>query len=175
MDIKELALKVAKEMNWRMDEMTLETFATRLIAAYLAEQEPVAWVPQFSWQRSIDAVACSSKRSFDDIPLFTAPPEPAPQMPLGVSEGTATSARAAPSSEEVAQMVEQLERGDAIDCRAADLIERLAARVPDGCVVVPKDLIDAAKNLLAVKGRHHTELAYKQLCQALIAAGEVKP
>ncbi len=33
MDIKELALKVAKEMNWRMDEMTLETFATRLIAA----------------------------------------------------------------------------------------------------------------------------------------------
>ncbi len=80
MDIKELALKVAKEMNWRMDEMTLETFATRLLAAYTAEQKPVAWVPQFSWQRSIDAVACSSKRSFDDIPLFTAPPEPAQNL-----------------------------------------------------------------------------------------------
>lgn len=65
--------------------------------------------------------------------------------------------------------------GEELMQEAADMIERLAARVPDGCVVVPKDLIDAAKNLLAVKGRHHTELAYKQLCQALIAAGEVKP
>ncbi len=31
-DIKELALKIAKEMNWPMDEMTLETFATRFLA-----------------------------------------------------------------------------------------------------------------------------------------------
>ncbi len=84
---------------------------------------------------------------------------------------------AAPSSEEVQRMIGWLrvELGHLVTCQqAADLIERLAARVPDGCVVVPKDLIDAAKNLLAVKGRHHTELAYKQLCQALIAAGEVK-
>ena len=34
--------------------------------------EPVAWVPKFSWQRSIDATACKSKRSFDDTPLYTA-------------------------------------------------------------------------------------------------------
>ena len=34
--------------------------------------EPVAWVPKFSWQRSIDATACKSKRSFDDTPLYPA-------------------------------------------------------------------------------------------------------
>ena len=47
---------------------------------------------------------------------------------------TATSARAAPSSEEVREMVERL-RNDEVDLfrlqeQAADMIERLAARVP---------------------------------------------
>lgn len=35
--------------------------------------------------------------------------------------------------------------------------------------VVPKDLIKSCENLLAVKGRHHTELAYKQLCQSFVS------
>jgi hypothetical protein len=58
-------------------------------------------------------------------------------------EETATSARAAPSSEEVREMVERL-RGEpnAGDCdvlmdRAADMIERLAARVPTAGEVKP--------------------------------------
>jgi len=41
-------------------------------------------------------------------------------------------------------------------------------------VLVPRDVIKSAKNLLEVKGRHHTELAYKQLCQSLINAEEMK-
>ena len=51
MDIKELAIQEAHKMNWRMDEMTLETFATRLIAAYLKEQEPVAWDGAEEWEQ----------------------------------------------------------------------------------------------------------------------------
>ncbi len=203
-DIKELAQDTIDEM-WPghgtliLHENDIVDFATRLIAAYLAEQEPVAWVPQFSWQRSIDAVACSSKRSFDDIPLFTAPPEPTQAVESAIAQlvtalqqskgwmrdyadsiiRDAIDRKTASSSEEVQSSLKWLRKAEfgamqEYASRIADMIERLAARVPDGCVVVPKDLIDAAKNLLAVKGRHHTELAYKQLCQALIAAGEVK-
>lgn len=45
-DIKELALKVKTLTypDWNVDiDRYLEEFATRLIAAYCAEQEPVAW------------------------------------------------------------------------------------------------------------------------------------
>lgn len=109
--------------------------------------------------------------------------EPAPQQETvintPVDPASPPAACAAPSSDEVQSSLEWLRKAEfgamqEYASRIADMIDRLAARVPDGCVVVPKDLIDAAKNLLAVKGRHHTELAYKQLCQALIAAGEVK-
>ncbi len=98
-DIKELALKVAKEMNCRMDEMTLETFATRLIAAYLKEQEPVAWIycPEcgseeihYEEGRYKQCANCHQEW-FSDIDysdvvqsnlskLFTAPPEPAQNL-----------------------------------------------------------------------------------------------
>lgn len=85
----------------------------------------------------------------------------------------------APLPDDVAKMVERLRsvgnntrRDAAFD--AADLIERLARQVPPDCVVVPRELIEAAKNLMTVKSRHHTELAYKQLLQSLIAAAGVK-
>lgn len=45
-----------------------------------------------------------------------------------------------------------------------------AQEAASGYVLVPKDLIAAAQNLVSVKGRHHTELAYKQLCQSLVNA-----
>ena len=47
--------------------------ALRIAIEQAEKAEPVAWVPQFSWMRSIDAVACKTKRSFDDIPLYTHP------------------------------------------------------------------------------------------------------
>ena len=77
-DIKELALKVAKEMNWRMDEMTLETFATRLIAAYLAEQEPVVRVVDGGGELHLPKLQWVSANVSLETPigsdLFLAPP-----------------------------------------------------------------------------------------------------
>lgn len=97
MDIKELALKVAKEMNWRMDEMTLETFATRLIAAYCEGQYPACYITQAETEDGFEYGYSASypeavhehindliQRLVDNdikpyvmhcVPLFTAPPE----------------------------------------------------------------------------------------------------
>ena len=51
-DIKELALKVAKDIGyWDEQEEYILDFATRLIAAYLAEQEPVAWDGAEEWEQ----------------------------------------------------------------------------------------------------------------------------
>jgi hypothetical protein len=60
----------------------------------------------------------------------------------------------------------------------ADLIERLAARVPDGCVVVPREptpkMVDVTWNeQLDVCESHNSR--NKRIYKAMIAAGEVKP
>ena len=105
--------------------------------------------------------------------------EPAPQqetiMP-GRYKGDALCA--APSSEEVREMVERL-RNDETDLfrlqeKAADLIERLAARVPDGCVVVPREPTEAMCQAASARC-HHPQALYKTAYKAMIAAGEMKP
>lgn len=104
-DIKELSKKIAKEMNWRMDEMTLETFSTRLIAAYLAEQKPVGVVTRegdkFSGYKPLVEWGFNGVKT--GTKLFTAPPEPAPQEPdiNSMRPKPAPAACAAPSFEEV--------------------------------------------------------------------------
>lgn len=83
-DIKELSKKVAKEMNWRMDEMTLETFSTSFLAAYLKEQEPIHQWRKRTNDHWFDASQVEAYSRVDQYyearTLFTAPPEPAPQQ-----------------------------------------------------------------------------------------------
>jgi len=48
----------------------------------------------------------------------------------------------APLQDDVAKMVERLrstEYDDLDACKAADMLERLARQVPEGCVVVPRE------------------------------------
>ncbi len=127
--------------------------------------------------------------------LFTAPPEPAPQQKVCVTCGGTceqffcntfkdrsdysahqATACAALSSEEVKEMVERLRE---LSCcfekpwqsdyhKAADLIERLAARVPDGCVVVPREPTEA------MIGNEWNRDMLTGIWKAMIAAGEVK-
>jgi hypothetical protein len=184
-DIKELALKVAIDVGvWTVEpsevcftEARLTYFATRLIAAYVEGQEPRGW-----WNPSYPSLSVQLTKPYDGggwEPFFTAPPltEPAPQqetiMP-GRYKGDALCA--APSSEEVREMAERL-RNDEVDLfrlqeQAADLIERLAARVPDGCVVVRRKVTEDARCVIATPGNYRT---YQDQWNALIAAGEVKP
>ena len=155
-DIKELALKTLGAMaedgfhvyiityeagneRFELDAPALDEYNKRLIAAYLAEQEPV-------WYHSVDRHGVNHFTGPDEDcaygakPLFAAPPlpEPAPQqetiMP-GRYKGDALCA--APSSEEVREMVENLRSRHrlmyqaspipSVMTEAADLIERLAA------------------------------------------------
>lgn len=53
MDIKELALKIAEEMGGNLYTLMdrCEDFATRFLAAYLKEQEPVAWDGAEEWEQ----------------------------------------------------------------------------------------------------------------------------
>lgn len=175
-DIKELALKVAKDIGyWDEQEEYILDFATRLIAAYTEGQEPISLYPcGFKELHSLvikhgaflaqgmneDEPVTESIRSAAMVlvgyakdmsgllarqPLYTAPPEPAPQQQkpqttIGDSANPAqpAAARAATSSEEVREMVERLRRdtGSRIVAEsrcheAANLIERLAARVDE--------------------------------------------
>ena len=99
-------------------------------------------------------------------------------------ERSKTSAvRAAPSSEEVREMVERLRNhlenvsNDMIEVlefpdvclEAATLIERLAARVPDDCVVVPWEPTES------MIGNERDRNMFTEIWKAMIAAGEVKP
>jgi hypothetical protein len=151
-DIKELALKVAIDVGvWTVEpsevcftEARLTYFATRLIAAYVEGQEPRGW-----WNPSYPALSIQLTKPYDGggwEPFFTAPHllEPAPQqetvIDTPVDPASPPAVCAVPSSEEVREMVERL-RDDETDLfrlqeQAADLIERLAARIPAGCVVV---------------------------------------
>lgn len=119
--------------------------------------------------------------------LWEAPTEPAPQQQkpqttIGDSASPAqpVAACAAPSSEEVTKMVARL-YGDLdggpsswLKQEAAAFIERLAARVPDGCVVVPREATD--EMLLAAESVKQYELSTPRLrWEAMIAAGAVKP
>ena len=208
-DIKELALRVAKEtdeVTHSMDEFIPE-FAQRFLAAYLAEQKPVAWVSD-----------CKTATFWQEVPpgtkLFTVPPLPesAPQQDSlkesSSPEHTSSTARdsrpavcAAPSSEEVLIIASRLRvianaiadanyneltmripaepdrDADIVTMRAAALIERLAARVPDGCVVVPMKATAEIRTALRVSGRR--DWPSDELCNvrwaAAIAVGEVKP
>ncbi len=235
-DVKELALKVAIDVGvWQVEpsevcftEARLTYFATRLIAAYCAEQKPDCWAvltPNGSKLVSPE----EAKGLLKAYPLFTAPPltEPAPQTdgstivsapnqescPICRDTGktccdyeptqTAESAIAqlvtalqqskgwmrdyadsiirdaidrntAPSSEEVREMVERLysdlDGGPSgwLKQEAADMIERLAARVPEGCVVVPREPTEA------MIGNEWNRDMLTGIWKAMIAAGEVK-
>lgn len=140
-DIKELALRYAeaagvKGFHW---DGSLFDFVEPFIAAYLAEQEPVAWITK-------DGVRCNPLHMFTgpttlawEVPLFTAPPLPEPAPQDGTTHPAELPARetpvgAAPISEEVRELVERLRAwyrdGESLTARdAADLIERLAARI----------------------------------------------
>ncbi len=181
--IKELADQIGAEV-WPDTVRCitdLREFATRLIAAYLAEQEPDCWAvltPNGSKLVSPE----EAKGLLKAYPLFTAPPEPAPQTDGSTTvsapdqERMSRSVCAAPSSEEVREIVKWLnENPFSHRCKqAADLIERLAARVPEGCVVVPREATD--EMLLAAESVKQYELSTPRLrWEAMIAAGEVKP
>lgn len=193
-DTKELALRVAeaagvKGFHW---DGSLFDFVEPFLAAYLAEQEPVAQIDEFGVFKDLtdDYLPEGTK-------LYAAPPEPAPQQQkpqttIGDSADPAqpTAVCAAPSSEEVREMVERLRnmsQGVWPYKRAADMIERLAARVddlkqandglatagilPDGCVVVQRKVTEDGRCALATPGNYRT---YQDQWNALIAAGEVK-
>ena len=82
-DIKELALRVAKE---RMPDMPDEWYAeevergVRLIAAYCAEQKPVGEVIGFFDENKMPRVSWFNAYPDKGTKLFTAPPEPAPTV-----------------------------------------------------------------------------------------------
>ena len=155
-DIKELAQKAYEEVMKQslrpQDKEHVTAVCECFLAAYLAEQEPVGVTDDYG-----NPMPFRNGQEEGSFPprtkLFTAPPplpEPAPheQKPqLGAGRGGQTSqcevkssskshVCAAPSSEEVREMVERLRKlsaenpspRDCID-EAADLIERLAARV----------------------------------------------
>ncbi len=206
MDIKELALKIAEEMGGNLYTLMdrCEDFATRLIAAYMEGQEPVARVIDGGGELHLPKLQWVSANHSLETPigskLFTAPPEPAPRLPEGcmwaVTKGGHSICQppksfcqkgAALSSEEVREMVGRLRRdtGSRIvaesKCHeAADLIERLAARVPDGCVVVPmeptKEMVAASWHAAgSVRFGDGQEKYIAVAYQAMISAGEVKP
>ncbi len=210
MDIKELALQVAGT-----DELTGDAiidFATRLIAAYTEGQEPVAYkyisttYPDRFYQISELTPEYFSRENWTPVPLYAAPPEPAPQPAATttpeeiVGYTVAPVVCAAPSSEEVqwrnikhvvrtladwafgskdnprwgTAWVAMMNGLTAKDGPTFNL-ERLAARVPDGCVVVPRrDVIFAAGYLQGATTSGTDAEACGARLQKLIAAGEVK-
>jgi len=96
-DIKELALRVATETleledsfesgsKYAVGDDELTDFATRFLAAYLAEQEPVATIlgsDPFDEREGV-RFGIGDLMKLSKLPkgtkLFTAPPEPAPQQ-----------------------------------------------------------------------------------------------
>ena len=56
----------------------------------------------------------------------------------------------------------------------ADLIERLAARIPEGYVVVPREPTEAMCQAASARC-HHPQALYKTAYNAMIAVGEMKP
>ncbi len=186
MDIKELATLTAAEMDdvhlRNVPAIILEQYATRLIAAYLAEQEPDCWAvltPNGSKLVSPE----EAKGLLKAYPLFTAPPEPAPQQQkpqttIGDSASPAqpAAARAAPSSEEAVRIAHAAGFAGRSWLMGPEELEHvlkvagLAALVPDGCVVV---------GYLDGRGRFfyaddpHMEIDHTGM-REVFAAGEVK-
>jgi hypothetical protein len=177
-DIKELAHeealdKLAHEVDehfgkvcvTRDSRIWLLEFTQRFLAAYLAEQVSPAKA------QALDALDC-----LDD---FARMADIDPVGPRKVLEDYINGA--APSSEEVLEMVERLRALNPLNTDA-DLIERLAARVPDGCVEKYNELLYAVEHKFPNETRHETALRYiKQTEQRANsgspadAAGEVKP
>lgn len=92
-----------------------------------------------------------------------------------------SSVGAAPLPDEVQAMVERLRECDAdLAQEAADMIERLAQQVPEGCVVVPRELLNGLckyGHLHTVEGVAYSQGSHRELlgrASDLIAAGEVK-
>ena len=85
-DIKELALRVAKEFTADVSTHdSLVDFAQRLIAAYLAEQEPVGYFHKHQYGDNcvvIENVVDSAKDEEGVFPLYAAPPLPEPARNL---------------------------------------------------------------------------------------------
>ncbi len=90
-DVKELALRVVKESPWYYDNEPVGDsdaidFAQRFLAAYLAEQEPVATIlgsDPFDEREGV-RFDIGDLMKLSKLPkgtkLFTASPEPAPQQ-----------------------------------------------------------------------------------------------
>ena len=209
MDIKELATLTAAEMDdiylRNVPANILEQYATRLIAAYLAEQKPVAWeitetvgnkIRTLISRQGPNSVSDDDKAEFDVHfrPLvYSAPPEPAPQQQkpqttIGEPADPAQPAAvcAAPSYEEVkrivgdtfeASMSDQsgeigpitLRKRNAIHAVVWDSVNAvLAARVPDGCVVVPRKATKQIRDALRVGS--HLDFPSDALCDVRWAA-----
>ncbi len=174
MDIKELAPKVAKEMDaeyprqdwtkalWDAD------FATRLIAAYHAEQEPVSLYPcgfkelnslvikngaylargMYEGEpvtesiRSAAMVLIGYAKDMSILlakqPLYAAPPEPAPK------ETALSKYKRLEVEHEITDPIERLRAFCSFAMVGQDWLDveqffgALTARVPDGCVVVSR-------------------------------------
>ncbi len=202
--------------NEPLGDAELTDFAQRFLVAYLAEQEPVSLYPCGFKElnslvikngaylargmnedepvtesiRSSAMVLVGYAKDMSDLlakqPLFTAPPEPAPQQDKQESGDyglTGSSAAcAAPSSEEVRETVERLRMwyrdGGSLTARdAADLIKHLAARAEKY-----SELLCAVERKFPNETRHETALRYIRQTEERAnsgsptdAAGEVKP
>lgn len=223
-DIKELALLKAAETDEAVGGYPgtawLYEYSTRLIAGYLAKQEPVAYkyisttYPDRLYQISELTPEYFSRENWNPVPLYAAPPEPAPSEFSAEQRDKDWSAikSTAPSSEEVKRIVGDtfeasmsyqsgeigpitLRQENAIRVVVWDSVNAvLAARVPDGCVVVPKSqithyekMLEAASRQLArwqeKYGKHQPDwlppagdVTLQELIdEAMIAAGAVKP
>ena len=146
-DIKELALRVAKEIalpakhitfaneiGYGFDSDELADFAQRFLASYLAEQEPVAWL----FDTEEDGKYWYDRYQPCGRPVFAAPlPEQGcAECGKKASVGwalycvkCAKQIKDAPLLEDVLEMVERLRVvwGTQLGKEAADMLERLAA------------------------------------------------
>jgi len=196
-NIKELATLTAAEMDniylRNVPAIILEQYAARLIAAYLAEQEPVVRVVDGGGELHLPKLQWVSANHSLETPigstLFTAPPEPAPQqqkpqITIGEPADPAQPAAvcAAPSSEGVRGSLKWLREADfgamqEYASRVADLIERLAARVPDGGIATLEQqtitlstiICETAKELGCVADNEAILIAIVELNQQVAA------
>ena len=73
--IDEISLEVAQDMGLIANSV-YEAFAKQFLAAWLAQQEPVAWAAT-SDEGKVEALGFNASRRFD-TPLFLAPPPAVP-------------------------------------------------------------------------------------------------
>jgi len=189
--------EVMKQSLRPQDKEHVIAVCTRFLVAIAEKAEPVAWLVR----DQVDGLRypCNQKNPAGSIdgesePLFTHPAiEPAPTVDSAISQLVAAlqeskgwlrdyadaiirdaiDRTAAPLPDEVREIVERLRAYPTRDgLLAAEMIERLARQVPEGCAVVQRKVTEDTKCVLATPGNYRT---YQDQWTALIAAGEVKP